>query len=928
MTAAFPAGNPHAQVASDAELITLVRAGDRTAFGDLYRRHSAAATTLARQFANSQAEADDLVSEAFARVLDGLLEGKGPDTAFRAYLFTTLRHTAYDRTRKDKKLQFTDDIEYHDVAVEGDDPVIADLENGLVAKAFAGLPERWQTVLWHTQVEGQSPAEVGLLLGMAPNAVSSLAFRAREGLREAYLQAHLAETAAERCRTTVDRLGAWTRGGLSKREKAQVDAHLDECDRCRALAAELAEINGGLRALLAPLLLGGAALGYVATLPAVTPLAQVGAFSHVAGATTGAKVGVAVKTGAGLVAKLKWVGAAATTHAGAVTAAAAAAAVVATGVVLVATHNSSNPPSAGGLNSTVSAVSTPNPGGGNGGSTGTGGTGGAGSGGGSGSGSGAGAGSGSGAVSGATSGATATSGASTPATATSATVSSAGSAGSPGVPLPIGPTDTVVAIPAPTGAPASVPSGRTVPTTAPASTSIPTTGTTAATDTTAGTDTSGTSGTDTSGAGSTDTSTSDTSTSDTSTGESSASGASTTSTSPTTTPPTSPVGLDPNNPPTVSADLASGGFGTVTLTFQNSSDTDVAAGQVVTLSASNGLELGSGSGSALRAAGAAFAPTAAGLTGCSATGTSLSLTLPTIPAHQSVVETACVTADASIQTGTITVSSGGPPDTVPVNVASGYAAVALSGADNLALAAEDSLNLTATTKDGVSADPGNVVIPTTLSNGVTVTSAPGCIIDTGAQTVTCPSAVATAGTELDVTTTATAASGSFSVADQAGRTLDSAPAVTVSSDPMGGYGAFHATAGASVLPAGSANTLRFTSTVVGGVINPGPVTFPTTLATGVTVTTLPSDCQRRGNFIACTPADRSEFDETFGVQVASNAPSALQPEPGDRAGRSDPHPDLHDRYVRRVGLQVDRGDTVRVFHAGSGDHLRTDRYAG
>jgi len=205
-------------VVSDPELIARVRAGDREAFGELYRRHAGPATTLARQFSRSAAESDDLVSESFARVLDNLLAGKGPDTAFRAYLFTTVRNTAYDRTRKDKRLQFTEDMSAHDVAVVGDDPVLANLESGMIATAFAKLPERWQAVLWHTQVEGESPAEVGALLGMAPGAVSSLAFRAREGLREAYLQAHLAETAAERCRTTVERLGAWTRGGLSKRE--------------------------------------------------------------------------------------------------------------------------------------------------------------------------------------------------------------------------------------------------------------------------------------------------------------------------------------------------------------------------------------------------------------------------------------------------------------------------------------------------------------------------------------------------------------------------------------------------------------------------------------------------------------------------------------------------------------------------------------
>ena len=40
-------------VISDPELITQVRNGDRQAFGELYRRHSGPATTLARQFARN-----------------------------------------------------------------------------------------------------------------------------------------------------------------------------------------------------------------------------------------------------------------------------------------------------------------------------------------------------------------------------------------------------------------------------------------------------------------------------------------------------------------------------------------------------------------------------------------------------------------------------------------------------------------------------------------------------------------------------------------------------------------------------------------------------------------------------------------------------------------------------------------------------------
>ncbi|MBV9847093.1 MAG: sigma-70 family RNA polymerase sigma factor, partial [Kutzneria sp.] len=180
---------------SDAELIKSVRAGNTASYGPLYERHVAAANNLARQLTRSPAEADDLVSDAFAKVLVTLRAGRGPDTAFRAYLLTALRHTAYDKTRRDRRVELTDDVgtvaNTEAVSVAFSDTAVAGLERSLAAKAFARLPERWQAVLWHTEIEGQSPAEVGPLLGLTANGVSALAYRAREGLRQAYLQVHL-----------------------------------------------------------------------------------------------------------------------------------------------------------------------------------------------------------------------------------------------------------------------------------------------------------------------------------------------------------------------------------------------------------------------------------------------------------------------------------------------------------------------------------------------------------------------------------------------------------------------------------------------------------------------------------------------------------------------------------------------------------------
>lgn len=252
----------------DADLIDQVRDGDVSAYGALYERHVDAAYALARHLTRSPADADDLVSESFARVLGTLRAGRGPDVAFRPYLLTTVRHTAYDRSRRDRRVQPTDEIDTAEVEPFVD-PAVAELERTLAARAFRALPERWQAVLWYTEVENLSPAQVAPLLGLTANGITSLAYRAREGLRQAYLQVHLADTdtdteASAACHAVAGQLGAWTRSGLAGRERNRVAAHLRGCARCHALAEELATVNQSLRVVLAPLVLGAAAAGYLA----------------------------------------------------------------------------------------------------------------------------------------------------------------------------------------------------------------------------------------------------------------------------------------------------------------------------------------------------------------------------------------------------------------------------------------------------------------------------------------------------------------------------------------------------------------------------------------------------------------------------------------------------------------------------------------
>jgi RNA polymerase sigma factor (sigma-70 family) len=249
---------------SDADLIAAARSGDAEAYGVLYQRHSAAADRLARQIVKHQADVDDVVAETFARVLHALKRGLGPAQAFRPYLLTAVRRVAIDLIRGQRKQVPTEEADLPDPGEPFSDPVIADLDRAIVARAFTSLPERWSAVLWHTEVEESKPAEVAELLGISANGVSALSYRAREGLKQAYLQLHLSDHTDANCKPIATKLGGYVRGRLSRRSSREVEKHLRNCADCTAAYADLSAINHSLRGALAPVMLGSGAAGYLA----------------------------------------------------------------------------------------------------------------------------------------------------------------------------------------------------------------------------------------------------------------------------------------------------------------------------------------------------------------------------------------------------------------------------------------------------------------------------------------------------------------------------------------------------------------------------------------------------------------------------------------------------------------------------------------
>ncbi|MGW5715584.1 sigma-70 family RNA polymerase sigma factor [Amycolatopsis sp. NPDC003865] len=239
---------PAASESDEQALLQRLRNGEDAAFGELFELHAAAVRRLAQSLAADRSEAEDITAETFFRVLQALRRGAGPRDYVRAYLLTVARRVSWEWHGARRDVPVSDD-ELTFRAGAGADTHARTAEHTLITTAFTSLPERWRTVLWQTEVEGEQPAMVATHFGLSANATAALARRARQGLRAAYLQAHLSvNRGPDSCRAVVEKLGGFTAGSVTGAEAERIKAHLHGCSSCRATQDELRDVCSSLRA--------------------------------------------------------------------------------------------------------------------------------------------------------------------------------------------------------------------------------------------------------------------------------------------------------------------------------------------------------------------------------------------------------------------------------------------------------------------------------------------------------------------------------------------------------------------------------------------------------------------------------------------------------------------------------------------------------
>ena len=169
----------------EAVLVERARRGDAAAFETLVRRYARQAHAMALAVVKEQADAEDVVQDAFIRALERLEECRNP-ARFGAWFLRIVRNRAHSVRRY---LGVRDAAPLDAVPLSSDEPGPArDTERSRLREdlmeALGTLTEVQREVVLLHDLEGWKHREIGELLELPEGTVRAHRFHARRALRD------------------------------------------------------------------------------------------------------------------------------------------------------------------------------------------------------------------------------------------------------------------------------------------------------------------------------------------------------------------------------------------------------------------------------------------------------------------------------------------------------------------------------------------------------------------------------------------------------------------------------------------------------------------------------------------------------------------------------------------------------------------------
>jgi RNA polymerase sigma factor (sigma-70 family) len=220
----------------------LARAGsaDRQ-FERMYQRYVGDVYRYSLAVLRNAQDAEDVTQTTFLNALRAMQNGERPESPKNwliAIAHNVCRQRFRQAQRRPQESPFFEDAAEAAVPESDERYSAEDIQRALGQLAF-----NQRAALVMRELEGRSYAEIAEIMGITLAAVETVLFRARRALRE-QLEGSLS------CAEAEFFLSKQTDGELARAERAQLRAHLRECQECETLARQQRASRGALKALL------------------------------------------------------------------------------------------------------------------------------------------------------------------------------------------------------------------------------------------------------------------------------------------------------------------------------------------------------------------------------------------------------------------------------------------------------------------------------------------------------------------------------------------------------------------------------------------------------------------------------------------------------------------------------------------------------